>query len=77
MAKAQTPAKVSLRQVRRAAAVSLNGLNNQGRMLEETVLPALGTLTEHVDGAVTRVEALEAIGQRPFWGRLRWLVTGK
>lgn len=26
---------------------------------------------------VDRVVALEAIGKRTFWGRLRWLVTGQ
>lgn len=43
----------------------------------QAVAPAIEAALGNEQKTRERVEALEALLGRPFWGRLRWLLSGK
>ena len=73
--------RVSLRQVRHAAASSIEGLNQHAQLLNTRVFPTMYMLEEQL--AVTKqqllatTERLDAFIGRDFRGRLRYLFLGR
>ena len=76
-----TQPSVSLRQVRRAAASSLDGLNQHAHLLNTQIIPNMkglaGDLIETKAKLAQTTERLDAFLGRDLWGRLRYLVLGR
>jgi hypothetical protein len=47
------------------------------KVIRDGVIPALKEAEAQVGAIDVRVSALEAVRARGFWGRLRWLLTGR
>jgi hypothetical protein len=77
----QTNGKVSLRNVRSAAAESLNSLNQHARLLNTQILPNINFLKRDLDETKAKLaqtaERLDAFTGRDWRGRLRYLFLGR